>query len=86
LCFGLYLGGNRYKLVFETFADTGQLSRGARSEAVKDYVHAYARRLEHHARAHPYNWFNFYDFWHDPSQMDGADAGADRDQRVGAGA
>src|SRR5690606_41352229 len=24
----------------------------------------YAARLEHHARQAPYNWFNFYDFWH----------------------
>ena len=24
---------------------------------------AYAQRLEHYARAAPYNWFNFYDFW-----------------------
>ena len=86
LCFGLYLGGNRYKLVFEDFADTRSLPRAKRGQAVRGFVHAYAQRLEHHARAHPYNWFNFYDFWHDPSQVDGAGAAAGRDDRVGAGA
>ncbi len=86
LCFGLYLGGNRYKLVFESFADPRDLPRRARGEAVAEFVRAYAQRLEHHARAHPYNWFNFYDFWHDPSQVDGASADAGRDDRVGAGA
>ena len=25
----------------------------------------YAQRLEHYGRAHPDNWFNFYDFWSD---------------------
>ncbi len=86
LCFGLYLGGNRYKLVFETFADTADLARQGRSEAVRNYVRDYARRLEHHARAHPYNWFNFYDFWHDPTPLRRADADAGRDDRLGAGA
>ena len=23
----------------------------------------YAARLEEHCRAHPDNWFNFFDFW-----------------------
>ena len=31
----------------------------------RDFERArYAARLEHHARLDPYNWFNFYDFWH----------------------
>jgi predicted LPLAT superfamily acyltransferase len=24
----------------------------------------YTRRLEYYAEIAPYNWFNFYDFWH----------------------
>jgi predicted LPLAT superfamily acyltransferase len=86
LCFGLYLGGNRYKLVFEAFADPGQLPRRARGETVDNYVCAYAQRLDEQARAHPYNWFNFYDFWHDPTHLDGPGAGAGRDGDVGPGA
>ena len=33
---------------------------------VREAIEAYARRLEHHARSAPHNWFNFYDFWKAP--------------------
>lgn len=85
LCFGLYLGGNRYKLVFEPFTDPREVPRRGRSAVVHAYVRAYAQRLEAQARAHPYNWFNFYDFWHVPAQcMAGtaADAGRADDARA----
>jgi hypothetical protein len=26
----------------------------------------YVAQLERYCRAAPYNWFNFYDFWHSP--------------------
>jgi predicted LPLAT superfamily acyltransferase len=84
LCFGLYLGGNRYKLVFEPFADTRELPREGRRKAVRGYVREYAARLESLARTHPYNWFNFYDFWHDTTQVVGNDAGAGVGRDVGA--
>lgn len=63
LVFGLYLGGNRYALYCEPFADKVTLPRGDREGALREYVQAYAARLEHFAKAHPYNWFNIYDFW-----------------------
>ena len=64
LCFGLYRGGNRYDFYFEQFADTLVIERGRREAALKDIVQRYADRLAHHTRLAPYNWFNFYDFWH----------------------
>ena len=64
LGFGLYLGGNRYQLAFEEFSDGIDLPRGRRDEALATLIAGYAARLEHHARRAPYNWFNFYDFWH----------------------
>jgi len=66
LCFGLYLGGNRYRLIFEPFADRVEIPRHARTEAVGTLIASYARRLEHYIHVAPYNWFNFYDFWQDP--------------------
>ena len=63
LAFGLYRGGNRYDLVFETFSDGIRIERHHRAQALAGLVARYAQRLEHHARAMPYNWFNFYDFW-----------------------
>ncbi|HEX7348098.1 MAG TPA: acyltransferase [Rhodanobacteraceae bacterium] len=63
LCLGLYRGGNRYDVVFETLAERVELPRTARAAALDAYIGHYAARLEHHLRAAPYNWFNFYDFW-----------------------
>ncbi|HRN62925.1 MAG TPA: acyltransferase [Luteimonas sp.] len=69
LGFGLYRGGNRYDLVFEPFCDRLDLPRGRRDEALGALIRGYAARLEHHARQAPYNWFNFYDFWHVDEQQ-----------------
>jgi predicted LPLAT superfamily acyltransferase len=63
LVFGIYLGGNRYELFCEPFADRIVLPRKDREGALQGYVQAYAQRLERVAREHPYNWFNLYDFW-----------------------
>lgn len=66
LCFGLYRGGNRYDLHFETFADAVEIPRSGRQAALAQVIARYAARLEHYARLAPYNWFNFYDFWQHP--------------------
>jgi len=82
LCFGLYRGGNRYDLYFESFADTVALERTRRDEHLREIVARFAGRLEHYARDAPYNWFNFYDFWQTEAvHADRADdaAGAVRD-------
>jgi predicted LPLAT superfamily acyltransferase len=63
LFFGLYLGGNRYQIRIEHFADQVQLERGRREEMLQYWTQRYADRLEYYARHAPYNWFNFYDFW-----------------------
>ncbi len=63
LCLGLYRGGNRYDLHFETLYEQLQLPRRGRDEELRAAVQHYATRLEHHLRIDPYNWFNWYDFW-----------------------
>jgi predicted LPLAT superfamily acyltransferase len=63
LCFGIYRGGSRYSLSFELFAERIEIPRDARHQALDRVLARYAERLEHYARAYPYNWFNFYDFW-----------------------
>ncbi len=64
LCLGIYRGGNRYDLIFEPLAERIELPRGRREAALDAYIRHYAARLEHYVREAPYNWFNFYDFWH----------------------
>jgi predicted LPLAT superfamily acyltransferase len=59
---GLYRGGNRYEIHFEPLVDFSG-DPGKRDERIEAGVRAYAGRLERFARAAPYDWFNFHDFW-----------------------
>ncbi len=70
LCLGMYRGGNRYDLVFETLAEQVELPRTDRNQALDGYIQQYAVCLEHYLREAPYNWFNFYDFWQPQSAAD----------------
>jgi len=72
LCMGLYRGGNRYDLYFETFAADLRLARAERQAQLGEWVQRYAARLEHYTRLDPYNWFNLYDFWHPRADTDAA--------------
>ncbi|HYW56501.1 MAG TPA: acyl-CoA synthetase [Polaromonas sp.] len=60
---GLYGGGNRYDIHFETLADFSSMPAGGREAAVQAAMARYAQLLEQHCRTAPYNWFNFFDFW-----------------------
>ncbi len=60
---GVYEGGNRYTISFESLADFSRIESGRRAAAVQAAVERYAALLEQHVRAAPYNWFNFFDFW-----------------------
>jgi predicted LPLAT superfamily acyltransferase len=63
LFFGIYLGGRRYALHFEPFAEQIDIGRKERGARLRPWIARYAARVEHYCRLAPYNWFNFYDFW-----------------------
>jgi hypothetical protein len=63
LGFALRTGPRRYRLRFEPFAEAIPLPREGREAALAEWLARYAARLGEVCRAHPYNWFNFYDFW-----------------------
>jgi predicted LPLAT superfamily acyltransferase len=65
---GLYRGGNRYHVVFAPVADFRAVTPKTRDAAVRSAVERYAALLDHHCRHDPYNWFNFFDFWREPSR------------------
>jgi predicted LPLAT superfamily acyltransferase len=67
LGFGLWLGPRRYRLRFEAFAPAIDLPRDRREAALRGWLARYADRLSEVCRAHPYNWFNFFEFWGDGS-------------------
>lgn len=54
---GIYLGANRYEVRFIDLLQTGDPISADQLQA--GYVHT----LEQTCLTHPYNWFNFYDFW-----------------------
>ncbi|MBB3260846.1 putative LPLAT superfamily acyltransferase [Paraburkholderia bannensis] len=60
---GLYRGGNRYDIHFETLADFTNTPREARQAAIDAALVRYVALLDRHCRAAPYNWFNYFDFW-----------------------
>jgi len=62
---GLYRGANRYHVVFREIADFSTVARGEREARIEAAIERYARLLEEYCRSDPYNWFNFYDFWHE---------------------
>ena len=72
LCFGLYRGGDRYDVYFETLAERIEIPRSERAVRLAHWTQRYAARLEHYTRLDPYNWFNFYDFWHRSAAADRA--------------
>jgi len=60
---GLYLGGNRYAIHFDTLADFSAITRDQRDAALQAAITRYAALLDQYCRQAPYNWFNFFDFW-----------------------
>jgi predicted LPLAT superfamily acyltransferase len=60
---GLYGGGNRYDIHFETLADFSAVAPRGRTLAVQAAMKRYAALMEQHCQSAPYNWFNFFDFW-----------------------
>ncbi len=63
LAFGLYRGGNRYDVYFESFSTGAAILRADRQAQIAELSQRYAARLEYYTRLDPYNWFNFYEFW-----------------------
>ena len=61
---GCYLGGNRYQLVFEPIIDFAQVPAEKRASAMQEAQDRFVELLEARCRQAPWNWFNFYDFWH----------------------
>jgi len=84
LCFGLYRGGNRYDLHFELFSESLTIERSRREAGLSEVIQRFVDRLAHHARSAPYNWFNFYDFWHLQARPADTDAAADARSDGGA--
>lgn len=63
--FGLYLDHGRYVVRFEALSNSNEFAGYGRDVIVKSLLSRYTARLEIQCRRAPYNWYNFFDFWHD---------------------
>jgi predicted LPLAT superfamily acyltransferase len=66
LTIALRIGYRQYRVLAEPLVERVELPRTEREERLQRYIEQYARRLEELCCAHPYQWFNFYDFWNLP--------------------
>jgi predicted LPLAT superfamily acyltransferase len=55
--------GRQHHLSFESFSKGMSLPRHDRAAWAEECARHYAARLEHHCKASPLQWFNFFDFW-----------------------
>lgn len=65
LFFVVHKGNNEYEEHFELLTEEVDLDRRHQQRDLEKWARAYAARLEYFCRLAPYNWFNFYDYWHD---------------------
>jgi len=71
---GLYRGGNRYEIHFETLTDFTDVPRAQRDATLNRALVDYVALLEKYCRLAPYNWFNYFDFWQNDSNRTSAPA------------
>ena len=64
LVYNLYSGKNRYDIYFELLAEQINLKNRHDEKEIHAWTQRYADRLTFYTKKSPYNWFNFYDFWH----------------------
>lgn len=65
LMLALRTGTNRYTVHTEELANRVSLPRTGREEVLSGLLTRYAARLEDYCLEHPYQWFNFFDYWGD---------------------
>lgn len=58
---------SRYHLVFEKMAEQLIIKRPARQENLEKYAQQYANLLSIYCEKYPLQWFNFFNFWQQPS-------------------
>ncbi|MGL1936861.1 MAG: hypothetical protein OCD01_17670 [Fibrobacterales bacterium] len=59
-----------YKSKFES-----EFSKRMRKQRISDLTHEYAAHLESLCLKHPYQWYNFFNFWENPDKTQNTDKG-----------
>jgi predicted LPLAT superfamily acyltransferase len=57
---------SRYDMYVYKSAVSFDCSRRERTGRVEDLARSFTEKLEYYCKRHPYQWYNFYDFWAKP--------------------
>jgi len=63
--FGIYMGGNKYEVHFKELRSDFKRGRATREVDIAEDAQIYMNSIQGMLKKHPYNWFNFYDYWGD---------------------
>lgn len=61
--------GDRFHIFLEKLGDMTGVDRKKRKMLIEEMVKRFAERLTYYAKTYPYQWFNFYDFWNQPTSI-----------------
>lgn len=61
----VYLGGNKYQFYFKKINTDIKTTRNNRAKVVQNQLQEYVDFVESIIKKHPFNWFNFFDYWQD---------------------
>ncbi|MDR3336110.1 MAG: hypothetical protein LBT16_02795 [Treponema sp.] len=56
---------SQYNMYIHKSSVTFDCSRKEREERIKEMARNFSEKLEYYCKQHPYQWYNFYDFWND---------------------
>jgi predicted LPLAT superfamily acyltransferase len=59
---------SRYDMHVLRSAVSFECSRRERAGRVEELARSFAEKLEYYCKRHPYQWYNFYDFWAKPEK------------------
>jgi len=60
---GVRKGRREYHIMVEPVAEQIVMPRKAREQQIRIYMSEYVTKLESLCKKHPFEWFNFYNFW-----------------------
>lgn len=63
---------NKYQIYFEPLSSGVQVARKQRQQHLQTLAETYGLQMESHCRRQPLQWFNFFDFWHQPTHTSAA--------------
>ena len=63
-------GKSQYHVVFDKISDKYNIKRPNRQKNLEKYAQQYANMLSKYCTLYPLQWFNFFNFWNEPSSKE----------------